>query len=49
MKNSLKVILFYVALIGVIVLVVALLLGNRGQTEQKLLSDISAYISDAEA
>ena len=49
MKNSLKVILFYVALIGVIVLVVALLLGNRGQTEQKLLSDIGAYISDAEA
>ncbi len=49
MKNSLKVILFYVALIAVIVLVVSLLLGNHGQSEQKLLSDINAYLSDAEA
>lgn len=49
MKNSLKVILFYAALIAVIALVVTMLIGTRGQNDKKLLSDINAYISDAEA
>lgn len=49
MKNSLKVILFYVALIAVIAVVVTMLIGTRGQNDKKLLSDINAYISDAEA
>ena len=48
MKNNIKLILFYVALIALIITAVVMLFGNNAKADKLNYSDILTYINDAE-